>query len=288
LQYAGIRREGMVDDSLSVVRRVVDGGRCYFIVNRGRRKWEGWMSPADVFSDAMVFDPMSGQRGRARVRKGVYLQLLPGESVIVRTFSSRVQGVEPYPYYRAAGGAVELKGEWNVSFVEGGPVLPAPLRVRELGSWTRWEGEEVKRFSGTAKYVLSFDRPGGAARAVVSGPTGKRAWMLDLGKVDLTARVFLNGREVGVLIGPYYRVVVPDSLLAARNQLEVYVSNGMANRIEDMDRRGVRWKKFYNYNFPAHVRENRGADGLFSAAGWKPLDAGMTGPVTLTVMDTIY
>jgi hypothetical protein len=49
----------------------------------------------------------------------------------------------------------------------------------------------------------------------------------------------------------------------------------------------VVWKKFYNYNFPAHVRENRGADGLFSAAAWKPMEAGLSGPVRLTALEAV-
>jgi hypothetical protein len=60
------------------------------------------------------------------------------------------------------------------------------------------------------------------------------------------------------------------------------VSNLMANRIADMDRRGVVWKKFYNVNFPANRAENRNADGLFDASKWVPLDSGLLGPVTLT------
>jgi len=60
------------------------------------------------------------------------------------------------------------------------------------------------------------------------------------------------------------------------------VTNLSANRIRDLDRRGVPWKKFYNVNFPAKLPQNRGADGLFSAAGWEPLDSGLLGPVTLT------
>jgi hypothetical protein len=55
----------------------------------------------------------------------------------------------------------------------------------------------------------------------------------------------------------------------------------MANRIADLDRRRVPWKKFYNVNFPARQPENRGPDGLFSAASWDPLDSGLLGPVTL-------
>jgi hypothetical protein len=56
----------------------------------------------------------------------------------------------------------------------------------------------------------------------------------------------------------------------------------MANRIADLDRRGVPWKKFYNVNFPARLQTNRGPDGLFSAAKWAPLPSGLAGPVTLT------
>jgi hypothetical protein len=60
------------------------------------------------------------------------------------------------------------------------------------------------------------------------------------------------------------------------------VANPMANRIADMDRRGVVWKKFYNVNMPSRLPENRGPGGLFSAAKWKPLPSGLLGPVTLT------
>ena len=60
------------------------------------------------------------------------------------------------------------------------------------------------------------------------------------------------------------------------------MTNLMANRIADLERRGVRWKKFYNVNFPSRLPENRGADGLFTAAKWEPLESGLLGPVTLT------
>jgi hypothetical protein len=50
----------------------------------------------------------------------------------------------------------------------------------------------------------------------------------------------------------------------------------------DLDRRKVIWKKFYNVNFPSRLAQNRGEDGLFTAAKWEPLDSGLIGPVTLT------
>jgi len=78
------------------------------------------------------------------------------------------------------------------------------------------------------------------------------------------------------------RVVVRSSELNPLNRLEVSVTNLSANRIADLDRRGVPWKKFYNVNMPPKLPENRGADGLFSAAKWEPLPSGLLGPVTLT------
>ena len=56
----------------------------------------------------------------------------------------------------------------------------------------------------------------------------------------------------------------------------------MANRVADLDRRGVPWKKFYNTNFPARLAANRGDGRLFTAAKWTPLPSGLIGPVTFT------
>jgi len=97
-----------------------------------------------------------------------------------------------------------------------------------------------------------------------------------------SARVVFNGTELGTFIGPWFRAEVPENLIRDTNTLEVEVSNLMANRIADLDRRGVPWKKFYNTNFPARLAANRGEDGLFTAAKWTPLPSGLIGPVTLT------
>ena len=56
----------------------------------------------------------------------------------------------------------------------------------------------------------------------------------------------------------------------------------MPNRIADLEKSGVNWKKFYNTNFPSRLAENRGKDGIFTAIKWTPKAAGLLGPVTLT------
>jgi len=94
--------------------------------------------------------------------------------------------------------------------------------------------------------------------------------------------MWLNGQNLGTLIGPDYRMYLDGSLLKETNTLRVDVSNLMANRIAYLDRHNIPWKKFYNVNFPARRRENTNAQGLFDASKWPPRDSGLLGPVTLT------
>lgn len=130
----------------------------------------------------------------------------------------------------------------------------------------------MKNFSGTAKYTIKFEIPAGG---------GHDGWLLDLGRVCESAVVTLNGKELDTLISSPFRILILKDKLSDKNVLEVKVSNLMGNRIADMDRRGVNYKKFYNVNFPARRPENRGPDGLFNASKWPPRDSGLIGPVTL-------
>jgi glycosyl hydrolase family 106( putative alpha-L-rhamnosidase) len=298
-------RESMVDDSLEFVRRAVGDGHVYFIVNRGSKAFAGYVPLSVRFGSAAIFDAMTGVDGVARLKgDAVYLRLDPGQSCIVQTAAGMLKG-GMFPYYVLGGEPVALTGPWKLEFLSGGPVVPGAVTVDRLRSWTELGGDDHKSFSGVGKYTLNFERPGASATAgsraggatpgagsrgagstpgAGSGTGGSTpaAWLLDLGKVDRTAEVVLNGKRVGMLIGPEFTVVVPASALRVRNTLEVIVSNGMINRIEDMDRKGIHWKKFYNYNFPPHERANRGAGGLFDASKWAPVSSGLLGPVTLT------
>jgi hypothetical protein len=276
LDRAGIRREAMVDIGLQFVRRAQPNGVDYFIANWTDRAVDGWIPLAKPAKEAALFDPMSGHRGAAAVRQSagslaeVRVQLHPGESCVLRILPSL--SVATFPYLSAAGTSRSVTGTWTVRFVTGGPELPPEVKTEILGSWTMLGGEEVKRFSGTATYRIELTLP----------PAPADGWLLDLGTVRHSARVRWNGQEVGVLTGPTCQVFIARNLVRATNILEVSVSNLMANRIADMDRRGVVWKKFYNVNFPANRAENRNADGLFDASKWVPLDSGLLGPVTLT------
>ena len=115
--------------------------------------------------------------------------------------------------------------------------------------------------------------------------SGASKFILNLGKVDESAQVYINGKKIATLIGPVFSCKVNSADLNADNIIEIKVSNSMANRIIYLDRRHVLWKKFNNTNFPAKLPENRGEDMLFNASKWKPRVSGLEGPVTLTAIE---
>jgi hypothetical protein len=285
LALAGIKPEPMAGRGLRFIRRKDGGSQFYFVSNQADRATDGWIALRAAAQSVAVFDPMREEKGIAATRRSdagdteVYLQLAPGESCVLKTFDAPLKGPS-FAYFKTAGEAQPLNGKWSLRFVTGGPELPAATETDKLGSWTDLDGEAVKRFSGTAVYSISF--------SISTQEPGRGDWALDLGRVAESARVKLNGNELGALINAPYRIHIPKELLKEKNTLEVAVSNLMTNRIIDLDRRGVNWKKFYNTNMPARRRENAGPDGLFTAARWTPRESGLIGPVALIPVERFF
>jgi hypothetical protein len=280
LAASGARREPATDLGVKLVRRRERDGATYFIVNTSGKSIDGWVPLATTARSAAVYAAMHETSGIGRVRAGangvteVYLQFPASASRIVRTYERDDVRGAAWPYMERAGVPVTASGRWSLEFLSGGPTLPAKVADAPLGSWTSLPDTTAKNFAGTARYTMELPRP--------AGPAGTTAWRLDLGVVHESARIMLNGQDLGTFIGPWFRVDVPVDAFRARNVLEIEVTNLMANRIAYLDRRGVPWKKFYNVNFPARLAANRGSEGLFNASSWPPLPSGLTGPVTLT------
>ena len=180
----------------------------------------------------------------------------------------------------------EIAGPWDLRFP---PNWGAPERVTldKLVSWSEHGDPGVKYFSGTATYTKTVTVP----REMI----GKdRRIYLDLGKVQVMARVKLNGKDLGVLWKPPYRVDVTGALRAGDNTLEIGVANLWINRMigdeqlpEDSDRNPDGTLKAW----PRWVQEGKPSpSGRFTFTSWRlwkkgesPVESGLLGPVTLRV-----
>ncbi len=116
-----------------------------------------------------------------------------------------------------------IAGPWQVAFppVSG---APAGIALTNLISLHRSVDPGVRYFSGTASYRTSFEAPPDATA------NGRRLW-LDLGRVAVIAEVRLNGRDLGTLWKPPFRVDITGAAHAGTNELEVRVTNLLVNRL---------------------------------------------------------
>lgn len=271
LRSAGVTREPCVDLGIQFVRRTHAEGFHYFVANRGDKSVDGWVTLGTHAESALILDPRFENRiGRAALTNEagatrVYLQLQPGESLILRTFAAKSVRTAPWPYVCAAGPPRIISGEWSVRFIEGGPELPAGFATDKLASWTARDDAGLDRFAGTARYTIEFEKPDGVADD----------WLLDLGRVCESARVKVNGRDAGALWCPPFEIAVGKLLKPGKNLLEIEVTNLAANRVRDLDRRKVNWKYFYDLNVVG--RDYRPLD----ASAWPLRDSGLLGPVEL-------
>jgi hypothetical protein len=266
---AGARRESIATGTgVRCIRRRLPEGHCYFLVNEGDDAYDGWMHPSSTFTTALLQDPMTGESGIANVRGGpssqneIRLGIEPGASLFVRTYGHVVSGAR-WRYFEPAGEPVAFGGRWDVEFIYGGPELPPALSLDRLTSWTEF-GDVYERFSGTARYQIAFDRPA----------TNTDTWLLDLGRVADSAQITLNGELIGTVFAEPYTIRL-SSVRPEGNILEIAVTNVAANRIRDLDRRGVPWRIFKDINFvDRHYK-------AFDASQWPVRTAGLLGPVRL-------
>ncbi len=275
------RREQMVASGLRFIRRERPDGFDYFIVNSSPAAIDQWVPVSSAAQSAILMDPRSDSRcGIAKIQQlmpnpnnvkvcSIYIQLAPGESTILRTFTDRVTQGPAWTYTKPVGNPFPLAGTWSVTFIDGGPVLPKPFTTDKLASWTLQPDPEAQRFAGTAKYTLEFSSP----PPTRGSPSG--GYRLDLGKIGDSARVTLNGKSLGTLWAAPFTLDLGDALKGGSNKLEIEVTNVAANRIADMDRRGVQWKIFRDANILSTAYTK------FDASNWPLRDSGLLGPVQL-------
>ncbi len=274
LTWNGTVREELAETPVDFIRRRTEAGYDYFLANLQGQAFEGEVTLGVPAQGALITDPLTGRAGAATLeavkdgRARIYLRLRPGESLLVSTSNEGWAPGPAWEWLEPAGDAVPIAGEWHVEFVKGGPVLPPPLATRRLASWTDLGDDDAQRFAGTARYRIEFEAPS----------AGADAWVLDLGDVRESARVRLDGRDVATAWSLPFEVTLDGGLAPGRHVLEIDVTNVAANRIRDMDRRGVDWKIMREINF-VNIRYEP-----FDASGWPIEASGLLGPVQLVPM----
>jgi hypothetical protein len=214
------------------IHRAADGTDIYFVAN-GSNRWEEVRCSFRVAGKAPeLWDAVSGERRMAaayETRDGVTtvpLQFGPYGSwfVVFRAPAAghaALAGVSRnHREFRERGA---IRGPWVVKFDPrwGGP---ASATFDDLTSWTTRPEPGIKFYSGTAVYTQTFALPPGVDASATN------LW-LDLGELRELAEVRLNGKSLGVVWAPPFRVRISGAVQPSGNRLEVDVVNFWPNRI---------------------------------------------------------
>jgi hypothetical protein len=113
----------------------------------------------------------------------------------------------------------KIIGPWTVSFPpESG--APSTKNFENLISWSNHLESNIRYFSGTATYSTKFNSTG-----------SNDLTTLDLGRVEIMARVKLNGKDLGILWKPPYQIDISNAIVTGTNDLEISVVNLWVNRL---------------------------------------------------------
>ncbi len=130
----------------------------------------------------------------------------------------------------------------------------------ELVDWSKHPLRAIKYYSGTAEYTKTFQFSNEAKN-------GEKLY-IDLGDVSVSARIVLNGNDLGVVWRKPFRVEISDAIKVGKNELKVEVVNLWPNRlIGDENLPENERQSFTN------MRVHKATSALFPS--------GLLGPVTI-------
>jgi hypothetical protein len=165
--------------------------------------------------------------GYTRVAGGMKLRVrLPPAGSIFVVFSGAVTADLPEPLVKVEGKPLlphEITGPWEVRF-QPNRGAPESCTLDKLVSWTEMPDDGIKYFSGTATYLKNFE----VSEAWIKGDLRVE---LSLGELRNVAEVSVNGKPLGILWKPPYKVDVTGLLKPGKNELKIDITNLWANRI---------------------------------------------------------
>ena len=268
---------------LKMIRRTNSIGHHYFIANLTDHDITSTVALATAEGNGIWYNPMTGDYDAANMSdKGIDLNLKSGESRILITsnkpvsewgISSKIASIAKQAKATvrskntsAENQVIDLTGNnWTLSFIEEQPKVGQTFNLQGLKTWESLS-DSAKVTMGTGVYETTFK---------LSKDDIKQSWSIDLGDVRESARVYINDKYIGCAWAVPYILNCKDALAKGKNTLRIEVTNLPANRIAELDRQGVKWRKMKEINV-VDINYKK-----TTYANWQPVPSGLNGSVKL-------
>lgn len=214
------------NDPVLFIHRHLTDGEIYFVSNQSESYIE--ITPEFRVKDMQpeLWNPVTGEMrylpeyksSKNGISVNLYLDKNESVFVVFRSSKKAFNGGKNYP---RESEILDIVGTWDVHFKSLNATVDKNCKMNELNSWTEFEDEDIKYFSGTATYKTTFHVK----------EMNSESYYLDLGKVMVMAKVKLNGQYIGGVWTSPYRLLVTEGLKEGENTLEIEVVNNWVNRI---------------------------------------------------------
>lgn len=229
---------GQPDTFIDFIHRATPEADFYFLVNRNSREENVKLTFRQEGLQPEIWDPMDGSQhdlpefSIKNGRTSIPMHFGPNSSAFI---VFRKPATSPSPKEKNTLELMKIQdvnGPWHVSFDKDWFYPLEELRGKEaegqfvfekLEDWTNRSEPAIKHFSGTAKYSVEFMGP--------KEMSSNREYFLDLGKVNVSASVRLNGKDIGVVWCYPWRLDLGKVLKEGLNKLEIEVVNCWPNRL---------------------------------------------------------
>ena len=260
------KAEPMRTKGLRAIRRQNDEGFHYFIANLTPHDFNEQVALAVDFKGATLYNPMTGDITPANISNGkVMLSLRSGESIILKTLNNqRTLNIQSNQSNQKSE-TILIDSPWTLSFTEEAPKVEGTYQLDRPQTWeTLSDAAAVTMGTGIYQTMV-----------VLNKEQARKHWMIDLGDVRESARVYINGELIGCAWAVPFILDCKDKLRQGKNDLRIEVTNLPANRIADLDRKGVEWRKFKEIN----VVDINYKKTLYDQ--WVPVPSGLNSTVKL-------
>jgi hypothetical protein len=211
--------------------RQVDGADWYFVCAPHGTGSEGIKTRLSFRNngEVEVWNPVTGNKEQvgnlliSKDRVDIDLELPPSGSCFVVFKHGDSPALDNVKQQRASTDNTRYSplNKWTLSFPDGWGA-PASIVLDTLKAWKDLDiSAEGRAFSGTAVYTTSFD----------VGDKPKNIYMLDLGKVEMIASVWLNGKHVRTVWAQPYIIDIENLVQAGVNTLRIEVTSSWFNRL---------------------------------------------------------
>ena len=249
---------------LKLIRRSNDYGHHYFIANLSGRDIHASVPLAVSEKYGLWYDPMTDSYTKAQLTGNELLvNLKSGESRILVCSDNEDLYPEGVDNDKVSDVSEEIDltaNKWTLSFINEQPKVGTTYKLDSLQTWeTLGDSAAVMMGTGVYETVVKLSRDAACGN-----------WSIDLGDVRESARVYINNVYVGCAWAVPFVLDCKNAFKKGKNIIRIEVTNLPANRIADLDRKGVKWRKMkeinvVDINYKRTTYEN-----------WKPVPSGIS------------